>query len=169
MDYSRIDPSFEISSYYEIPVESNELDFSVYREVGTNPHTKNYDLIPGNSMEDWFNLFRMKTVLIFVTEENGERIGSSIAIVDNQNIDLWDLRIRKENRGKGIGRKFVKQIISILRKMNFSKIMIETQNNNVSACKLYSSLGFRIVSVERNAYSEPDLRNEIRINWELTL
>lgn len=166
--YSQIDPSFEIRSYYEIP-DSKQLDFSGYREVETDPHTKNYDQIPGNSMEDWFNLFGLEQVIFFILEENGLRIGSSIAIAREDNIDLWDLRIRKEKRGKGTGKEFVIKIVSLLRKMNFSKIYIETQNNNVRACKMYSSLGFRIISVQRNAYSEPDLRNEIRIDWELVL
>jgi len=40
---------------------------------------------------------------------------------------------------------------------------VETQNINVSACRLYASQGFELRTVNRNAY--PTLPDEIQLLW----
>ncbi len=44
---------------------------------------------------------------------------------------------------------------------------IETQNNDVAACRFYAAQGYQLGSIERFAYSE--LPDELRLIWHKDL
>ena len=50
------------------------------------------------------------------------------------------------------------------------KMIIESQNNNVTACRFYRKQGAVISKIDTNAYaSEPGLENEVQLIWTLDL
>ena len=49
-------------------------------------------------------------------------------------------------------------------------MIIESQNNNVTACRFYRKQGAVISKIDTNAYaSEPVLENEVQLIWTLEL
>lgn len=70
-------------------------------------------------------------------------------------INIHDLFILKEFRGLGLGRKLMACIIDKACELNCSKITLEVREDNVSARKLYSSLGFSEATPIMNFWSKP--------------
>ena len=58
-------------------------------------------------------------------------------------INLHDLIIDKNFRGKGLGKSLLRQIESIARERKYCKITLEVLENNFAAKTLYTALGFK--------------------------
>ena len=69
-------------------------------------------------------------------------------------------------RRSGIGCALVQQAIEWSRAKRLARVMLETQNNNVAACKLYERCGFRLRGFDQDPYRgrNPDTR-EIALFW----
>jgi ribosomal protein S18 acetylase RimI-like enzyme len=57
-------------------------------------------------------------------------------------INIHDLNVLREYRGKGIGRQLLLAVADQGRKIGGCKITLETQEHNYTAQKLYKSVGF---------------------------
>lgn len=57
-------------------------------------------------------------------------------------INIHDLIVRKEHRGKGIGRLLLETITEIGIKRQCSRITLEVREDNITAQYLYKTLGF---------------------------
>lgn len=58
-------------------------------------------------------------------------------------LNIHDLVVLKEFRGKGLGRKLLNKCIDISLERDFCKITLEVRDDNVNAQSLYSSLNFK--------------------------
>ncbi len=56
---------------------------------------------------------------------------------------IHDIIVKNEFRGFGIGRQLLEKCISISTERKYCKITLEVRNDNISAKKLYESLGFK--------------------------
>jgi ribosomal protein S18 acetylase RimI-like enzyme len=57
-------------------------------------------------------------------------------------INIHDVIVRKEYRGKGLGRALLDYIIAFAHEQGYCKITLEVREDNIAAQKLYQSLGF---------------------------
>jgi ribosomal protein S18 acetylase RimI-like enzyme len=57
-------------------------------------------------------------------------------------LNIHDVIVFKNFRGMGIGRKLLEKCISISKQRDYCKITLEVRDDNISAMKLYKSLGF---------------------------
>ena len=80
---------------------------------------------------------------------------------------LWDLRVAPRNRGEGVGRALFAQAERWARAQGKRRLLIETQNINVAACRFYEAMTCDLVSIERAAY--PEFPDEVRLIWSKTL
>jgi len=90
---------------------------------------------------------------IFFAEADGKLAGR-IKMMKwwNQFGYVEDLVMNPENRGLGIGRKLLEQGIQWARESRYPGVMLETQDDNVPACRLYQSCGFVLSGFDRNVY-----------------
>ena len=58
-------------------------------------------------------------------------------------INIHDLVINKDYRGKGFGKSLLQQIESIARERKYCKITLEVREDNPAAKNLYAELGFK--------------------------
>jgi GNAT superfamily N-acetyltransferase len=58
-------------------------------------------------------------------------------------INIHDLIVLKECRGKGAGRRLMEAVISIAKEKKCSRVTLEVRKDNVPAQYLYKSLGFK--------------------------
>ena len=79
---------------------------------------------------------------------------------------LWDIRIEKDFRGRGLGTVLFEKIENWCLGKNCKELKVETQNINIGACIFYKKMGFTLESIDRNAY--PDL-NETQLIFCKTL
>ena len=104
-----------------------------------------------------------------------------IALLHNQIIGLivlkknWnhyayieDITVDKKYRTLGVGKRLIAQAKQWAKEGNMPGIMLETQNNNVAACKFYEKCGFVIGGFDFLVYKGLDIENdEVAIYWYL--
>ena len=76
---------------------------------------------------------------------------------------LWDLRIRTEWRGQGIGTALFFAAERWSAQRDCHTLKIETQNVNVPACRFYVRMGCTLGAINKHAY--PELPDEIQLLW----
>ena len=80
---------------------------------------------------------------------------------------LWDIRVLQECRRSGIGSQLFAKCVDWAKRKDCTRLKIETQNNNVPACRFYASMGCELRGIHHGAYSEfPD---EVQFLWYLDL
>ncbi len=70
--------------------------------------------------------------------------------VDNV-IDIMNLYVNEEERHKGIATALMNEVIE---KEEYSRIMLEVNENNNEALRLYNKLGFKEISLRERYYGE---------------
>lgn len=79
---------------------------------------------------------------------------------------IEDIKVDKRFRRYGIGRKLIEQVKCWAKDRGMPGIMLETQNNNVSACKFYESCGFFIGGFDMCVYKGMHKHtDEIAVYW----
>jgi GNAT superfamily N-acetyltransferase len=92
-----------------------------------------------------------------------------VRLVDGKGGDavLWDLRVHATSRGMGVGAALFQAAAHWATGRGCRRLMVETQNINVPACRLYAGQGCRLERAEPGAYSE--LPTEVRLIWAKSL
>lgn len=73
-----------------------------------------------------------------------------IRLVDGV-LDIMNLFVNEEDRRKGIATELMNKMIQ---EENYSRIMLEVNENNASAIRLYNKLGFKEISLRDRYYGE---------------
>ena len=73
-----------------------------------------------------------------------------IRLVDGV-IDIMNLFVNEENRRQGIATSLMNEMFE---KENFNRIMLEVNENNNEAIRLYNRLGFKEISLRDRYYGE---------------
>ena len=83
---------------------------------------------------------------------DGEKILGyvEIRLVDGV-IDIMNLFVNEENRKQGIATSLMNEVIE---KEDYNRIMLEVNENNNEALRLYSKLGFKEISLRDRYYGE---------------
>jgi len=88
----------------------------------------------------------------------------------NNRMRIWQLLVKKEHRGKGIGTQLMKQAIKIAKGKAARMLILETQSCNVGAINFYLAHGFQLIGFDTAAYSNQDIeKGEVRLELGLTL
>ena len=73
-----------------------------------------------------------------------------IRLVDGV-LDIMNLFVNEEDRRKGIATELMNKMIQ---EENYSRIMLEVNENNIEALRLYNKLGFKEISLRDRYYGE---------------
>ena len=73
-----------------------------------------------------------------------------IRLVDGV-VDIMNLFVNEEDRRKGIATSLMEEMIN---NENYSRIMLEVNENNNEAMRLYTKLGFKEISLRERYYGE---------------
>lgn len=83
---------------------------------------------------------------------------------------LWNLLVDAGYRRQGIGRALFQRGVSWARKRNLRALLVETQTNNVPACRFYERMGCHLVGINDHYYTNRDLEaGEVAIFWAYDL
>ncbi|KFN04586.1 GNAT family N-acetyltransferase [Bacillus clarus] len=136
----------EVPSYEKSYVEDryNKDEELAYNEYINNPNQVIYIALLHNQI-----------VGVMVLKKNWNRYAY-----------IEDIKVDKEYRTLGIGRKLVEQAKLWAKDGEMPGIMLETQNNNVAACKFYEKCGFVIGGFDYLVYKGiNEQTDEIAIYW----
>ena len=167
--YATIPVAFDVREAVRTPVADGALACRIVHP----PHRKDYDAIPGNHPRDWPTRFAVDRAEFIAAFQSGDRIGGAVAVVDPADVArlggapplalLWDLRVAPAVRGRGVGRALLAATEARVREIGLPGLVVETQDINVAACRLYAGAGYGITSIDAHAYAA--LPGETQIIW----
>ena len=109
------------------------------------------------------------TLIEVVLEPDTERIVGILDIEErawNQTVWIWNIMLDEAVRGQGLGTRLMERTIAWAKHRQARAIILETQTNNVPACRFYAKMGFKLVGLNTMFYSNRDNeRDEIAIFW----
>lgn len=131
-----------------------------YEVVAVEPYKKTY---PQRESED-----ESKGAGVSFLAHSGSQIVGRIDLSRSWNDFAYVNHILVEPafRRAGVGTALMRQAIEWSQAERLAGVMLETQNNNVAACKLYERCGFRLSGFDRDLYRgrDPDTR-EVALFW----
>lgn len=144
------------------------------------PYWKDYDAPPDGGPERWPERFDVSTWGLFLAEARGAPVGAAAVAFGSADVHmlegradlavLWDIRVRPEVRGRGVGAALFQTAVGWARRRGCRQLKVETQHNNVAACRFYARQGCQLRGVVRDAYADhPDVAHEVMLLWYLEL
>ena len=161
-DVSQCDDSFVVSTILSLHAQDGEISYTI---VEVPPYTKRY---PADNI-DLTDYIGHPDKIIFVAYVDDHPAGhirlrtnwNHYAYIDNLVVDATQRR-------QGIGRRLIEQAEQWARSKNLLGIMLETQNNNVPACKFYERCGFKLRGFDTHLYKAIDPNtDEVALYWYL--
>ncbi|MBS1715741.1 MAG: GNAT family N-acetyltransferase [Armatimonadetes bacterium] len=140
-------------------------------------YEKDYDAVPTERPASYSRNGDTGRWLVLGAFADGRRVGGVVlaprangfAFAEDRHraAVIVDLRVSPDFRGIGIGRRLIEESCSHVAGLGTETLVVETQDTNVPACRLYSSCGFSVFTVDRLAYGEDT--DEALIGWERSL
>lgn len=105
---------------------------------------------PPYTLDDYTRRLENKDPIIFIAEEKGKIVGSSISYGEGDKFYLWILGVSKEFRGKGVASKLLDLREQYAKENNFKKISTKVYNVSKEMLSLFIKRGYVIVDVKKN-------------------
>jgi ribosomal-protein-alanine N-acetyltransferase len=96
----------------------------------------------------------------WVYELSGLVIGYGVMMVAVDEAHLLNLAITPDWQGRGMGRRFLRQLINLAREYHAGTVLLEVRPSNVAARQLYLSTGFSEIAVRKKYYPAEDGRED---------
>ena len=142
--YATIDSRFIVRSILDA-VPSSDGTFSLVERSLAAPWEKSYDALPNEHPTDWPHQFDVRPWTVLLAHADGELAGGAVLVTDSPELDmleyrsdlavLWDLRVRPDWRGRGVGTRLFRAAVEWGRRRGKQELKVETQNINVPACR----------------------------------
>ncbi|CAM2057627.1 (ribosomal protein S18)-alanine N-acetyltransferase [Desulfovibrionales bacterium] len=71
-----------------------------------------------------------------------------------EEMEILNIAVRPEYRQQGLGRRLLRLVLRIGRKMGIQRVILEVQSSNVAARTLYARFGFTQVSLRKGYYQD---------------
>ncbi len=154
--------SFEVNSKLELHAENGKI---IYIVVDVSPYTKQY----GMEEYDPKSYVDHPDRAVFFAHVD-EELAGQIRVSKHWNTYAYidDIAVDANYRRQGVGRALIERAIEWAKAKGFSGIMLETQDNNVAACRLYERCGFELCGFDTQLYKALDpSTDEIALYWYL--
>ncbi|MBZ0317984.1 MAG: GNAT family N-acetyltransferase [Anaerolineae bacterium] len=132
-----------------------------------------YDFTPEERRSIAGRLAQDNTLMEVAVEKN---TGKIVGILDVEEETwrhtawIWNIMLDVDARGHGIGQAMIQHTIGWGRRRGLRAVLLETQTNNVPACKFYLRMGFQLVGINTLFYTNQDIeRDEVALFWGFPL
>jgi GNAT superfamily N-acetyltransferase len=177
-EYARIPIRFEVTSILQPRLIDRGLGGILLDELPAAPYLKDYDL--DETPANWPQQFNLDNWGFFLAYADNEPVGAAAVAFNTGGVHmlegrpdlavLWDIRVRPEWRGRGVGKALFWHAADWSRGRGCTQMKIETQNVNVSACRFYQKMGCELGQIHRYGYAAiPQVRGEVMLCWYLGL
>ena len=172
-DYASIPIVFEVRSVLDVSAPDGGSGYVLTERRLDTPYLKDYDAVPGEHPSGWPRRFDVSSWGLLAARLEGRRVGAAAVAVRTPGLDLlegrddlavlWDVRVAPEARGQGVGAALFRAAEAWARSRGCRRLVVETQNVNVAACRFYARMGCVLATVNRDAY--PTLPGELQLLW----
>lgn len=98
-----------------------------------------------------------------VVEVAGVVIGHGIVSAGAGEAHILNVCVRAEFRCRGVGRQLLRYLLERSRALGMAEAFLEVRPSNISAIRLYQSLGFEQVGVRRGYYQATNGREDAAV------
>ncbi|MCP5060304.1 MAG: GNAT family N-acetyltransferase [bacterium] len=176
--HAHIEIEFDVTRVLDVGVRDRGLGGFELTERAVLPvYQKNYDATSGSHPTEWSRQFDLANWGLLSAWEAEKRIGGAVIAFDTKGLHmlegrtdlavLWDLRVARGSRRKGVGASLFAAACEWARGRGCCQLKVETQNDNVPACSFYARQGCVLHGIHRFAY--PDLPEEVQLLWYKSL
>ena len=147
-----------------IPEYKNGV-WTIAEEIFAEPYEKKYDDDIGYINNDFINSEDNAIFLCFC----GDIYAGNIIIWKQWNKDCYieNIAVRRDFHRSGIGKKLIEQAVFWAKDKNLRGLRLETQDNNLIACRFYQKCGFVLGAVDNLLYRHFDNKDEKALFWYL--
>lgn len=174
--YSTIPISFEARSRLDVEVVNNGLGGIVLHDKPLGSlFRKDYDQLEEDGLTRWLTHFDTSNWIMFLVLEDSIAVGGATLALWTPGIwmferrkdvaVLWDIRVRPCRRRSGIGSALFAEAVKWSKEHGCQFLKVETQNTNISACQFYARQGCQLGEINRFAYTDPRVANEVMLVW----
>ena len=173
--YAAINPRFTVRTVLDARALPDGT-FDLAERAVAAPWEKDYDAIPGQHPTSWPQRFDVSRWAVLLAHDDDELVGGAV-VTDGRAAGttgngeelavLWDLRVRPEWRGRGVGGQLFRAAAEAARRRGSRELVVETQDINAPACRFYARMGCELRVVTPGAY--PTLPGEVQFLWYLRL
>lgn len=163
-----IEDSFIVDSVLLLTLKDNQISYTV-KEIPS--YEKSYADEPSEDQDaDYSAYIDHPDQVVYLAFAGNQAVGQIVLKRSwNQYACIEDIKVDKHFRRYGIGRKLIDQAKRWARENGMPGVMLETQNNNVKACRFYESCGFVIGGFDLYLYKGIDKQSdEIALYWYFT-
>ena len=139
-DWSTSDRRFVVDHEMEIVLVDDQFSYKVHC---VTPYEKTYS-------EEQDVLEETVSFVAYIEERPAGEV--CLSCNWNRYAYIEDLVVSQNFRRQGVATALVTHAIAWAQSNNLPGVMLETQNNNLAACKLYESCGFRLAGFDSNLY-----------------
>jgi streptothricin acetyltransferase len=157
--------AFLVESELALFVENGVVRYEV---VSVPPYKKRYGR---DADADLSGYLETPVKAVFLAYLDGS-VAGRIVVSEGWNRYAWieDIAVDSRCRREGVGRALMDRAVAWAIERGLPGIRLETQNNNVTACKFYESYGFCLGGFDRHLYRGLDEgTTEIAVFWYLPL
>ncbi len=172
-EYEKVFIAFCVESYFRVELCPSESGGFRLIEEKAAPSIKDYDENEKDKPSQWPRRWDLSSWGLFSAFAGQSRVGGAAVAWNTSGMDmledddrlacLWDLRVHPDYRGKGVGHQLFARALEWARARGCHRLVVETQNINVPACRFYARQGCELGAVSRDAYEKS--LNEIQLLW----
>jgi len=154
--------SFEVTSKLVLHADNGKLSYTV---VAVPPYRKQYG---PEEVEPYTYIGNSERIVFFAYVDG--KLAGQIRLWKHWNKYAYidDIAVEPDDRGRGVGYALIQRAIEWAKSKGLPGIMLETQNNNVAACRLYERCGFELCGFDTQLYKGLDpAMDEIALYWYL--
>lgn len=107
------------------------------------------------SKKDIFSYICSEGGMCFSAISDGEVIGYIIGRVIAPEGEIYRIAVEEGLRGRGIGYRLLSYALKTERGRGLESVFLEVREKNTPAIRLYTSFGFREISIRKNYYKNP--------------
>ena len=159
---NRCDGTFTVDARLVLHVEDDVIHYTI---VNVPPYQKRY---PAEAAEYATYLHRPDRAIFFALVD--DQVAGQVIVRRNWNRYAFveDITVDAGFRRKGVGRALLQHVVDWARDRQLAGVMLETQNNNLGACRLYEHCGFQLAGFDCCLYKglNPNT-DEIALYWYL--
>ena len=142
----------------------NGREWILSEELYSVPYTKTYP----NDIFDPKIYIDNPDEAAFLAMFDGQRVGSiRVGKRWNKNAFVDDLLVDRVHRGHGVGTMLMDAAVNWGKENNLHGISLETQDNNLYACRFYVKYGFKLGGIDRHVYDVFPNRDETALYFYL--
>ena len=172
--YAEVPIAFDVESRYQVePIDRGLGGVRLVEEPVDPPTVKTFDEVPEGDPTNWPTLWDVSSWGFFLAMDGPRAVGAAAVVWDTADFEgldgrsdlavLFDLRVHPDERGREIGSSLFDRVVDWATARDCTRLTIETQSNNVPACRFYAHQGCELGEIVRDAY--PAYPAETKLVW----